>query len=68
MNATCASTSAKIQQTATLNMLTENRYAGSAYNAQYGITVTISIKVNGASQSVVLKSNAGKGTITLRRR
>jgi len=68
MNATCASTSAKIRQSTTISKIGKDRYVGSAYSKQYGITVTISVKVNGASQSVTLTSSAGRGSINLRRR
>jgi hypothetical protein len=45
----------------------ENRYAGSFYNSEYGISGVISIVLHGSSQTVRLRSDSGSAVINLSR-
>ena len=68
MSATCATSSASVNQAATLVQTGANRYAGSFYNAEYGTGGSISVTVSGASQSVRLSGAAGSGRFSLKKR
>ena len=46
-------------QTATLRKIADNRYRGTFYNHEYGISGTITVIVRGSTQSVSLTSDAG---------
>ena len=67
MQATCATASGKAAQTATVHRVGENRYRGTFHNAEYDITGTIFVVVNGNSQSVRLTSTSGSALIRLSR-
>jgi hypothetical protein len=67
LNATCATASGKAAQTATLRRVGENRYHGSFHNAEYDITGTISVVVNGNRQSVRLTSSSASAILSLSR-
>jgi hypothetical protein len=67
MNATCATASGKAAQTATVHKVGENRYRGMFHNAEYDITGTIFVVVNGNSQSVRLTSTSGSALFRLSR-
>jgi hypothetical protein len=67
LKATCATTSGTAAQTATLRKVSENRYHGNFHNAEYGITGTISVVVNGNRQSVRLTSSSASAILSLRR-
>jgi hypothetical protein len=67
LNATCATASGKAAQTATVHRVGENRYRGSFHNAEYDISGTIFVVVNGNSQSVRLTSTSGSALIRLSR-
>ena len=47
MNAVCASSSARVAQTASLEQVGANRYAGSFNNPEYNVSGTINVTVNG---------------------
>ena len=67
VNATCATASGKAAQTATVHKVGENKYSGNFHNPDYDITGTISVIVNGNSQSVRLTSSSGWAHIRLSR-
>lgn len=67
MQATCATASGKAAQTATVHRVGENRYRGTFHNAEYDITGTIFVVVNGNSQSVRLTSTSGSALFRLSR-
>lgn len=68
MSATCATSSASVNQAATLVQTGANRYAGSFYNAEYGTGGSISVTVSGSSQSIRLSGAAGSGRFSLKKR
>ncbi|MGD9784381.1 MAG: hypothetical protein AB7E80_07170 [Hyphomicrobiaceae bacterium] len=68
MNASCATKSGKVNQTATLSKVGNGRYAGSFFNSQYGVSGSISVVVKGRSQSVRLSGGGGGGSFSLSRR
>jgi hypothetical protein len=67
MSATCATSSAKVDQSAELTKVGSNRYVGSFFNQQYNTGGSIRITVSGASQSVYLAGEAGTATFSLRK-
>ena len=68
MNAQCATPSGRVDQSATLNRVGKNRYAGSFYNSQFGVTGSIFVVLRGRSMSVSLSSAGGTGSFKMRRR
>jgi len=67
LNATCATASGRASQTASVRQVAENRYAGSFYNSEYGISGVISVVLHGRSQTVRLRSDSGSAVISLSR-
>ena len=67
VEATCATASGRALQTASVRQVGENKYAGSFYNSEYGISGVISIVVHGRSQTVQLQSDSGSAVISLSR-
>jgi hypothetical protein len=67
LNATCATASGKAAQTAMVHKIGENKYSGNFHNPDYDISGTISVTVNGDSQSVRLTSSSGWAVIRLSR-
>jgi len=67
LNATCATASGRASQTASVRQVGENKFAGSFYNSEYGISGVISIVVHGRSQTVRLRSDSGSAVISLSR-
>ena len=67
LNATCATASGRATQTASLRSAGANRYQGSFYNSDYGVSGSISVVVRGSSQSVHLSSSAGSASLQLSR-
>ncbi len=68
MSATCATASAKVDQTAMLTRTGARTYAGNFFNQQYNTGGSIRITVSGGSQSVRLSGEAGTASFTLRKR
>jgi hypothetical protein len=68
MSATCATSSAKVSQTAIVSQNTKNRYGGTFYNPEFGVTGRIRIIVSGPRQTVYLSGSSGRATFTMRRR
>jgi len=67
MSATCATSSAKVDQTAQLTKVGASSYVGSFYNQQYNTGGTIHIKVSGRTGSVNLAGEAGTAFFRLRK-
>jgi hypothetical protein len=68
LTATCATSSGKASQTATVYKVTASRYRGSFHNAEYNVRGTIRVVVNGSSQSVSLRGDGASASLNLRRR
>jgi len=67
MSATCATASAKLDQSASLVRTGANSYAGSFFNQQYNTGGSIRITVSGGTQSVRLSGEAGAAFFSLRK-
>lgn len=67
MSATCATASAKVDQSASLTKVGANSYVGRFFNAQYNTGGSIRISVSGRSQSVRLSGEAGTAIFSLRK-
>jgi hypothetical protein len=67
MNATCATASAKVDQTATLYRTGARSYSGTFFNEQYNTGGQIRVTVSGRRQSVRLSGEAGTAFFTLRK-
>jgi hypothetical protein len=67
LNATCATASGRASQTASVRRVGDNRYVGSFYNSEYGISGVISVALHGRSQTVRLRSDNGSAVISLSR-
>lgn len=67
VNAICATPSARAVQTAALHKIADNRYRGTFYNREYGVSGTITVTVRGANQSVSLTSDAGWASLKFSR-
>jgi hypothetical protein len=68
MSATCATASAKVDQTATLSRIGSNSYAGRFFNQQYNTGGSIRVTVSGHTQRVLLSGEAGEAVFSLRKR
>jgi hypothetical protein len=66
--ATCATSSGKARQTATVYKVTSSRYRGSFYNTDYNVRGTIRVIVNGGSQQVSLNGDGASASLRLSRR
>ncbi len=67
MSASCATTSAKVDQTAELTKVGANSYVGTFFNQQYNTGGSIHISISGRSGSVRLAGEAGKAYFSLRK-
>jgi hypothetical protein len=68
VRAVCATASGRVAQTAALRKIGDNRYRGTFYNNEYGISGTILVSVAGASHhSVRLTSDAGWASLSFSR-
>jgi hypothetical protein len=67
MSAVCASSSAKVSQTASLEQVGPNRYAGDFRNTEYGVTGSINVTLNGNSASASLQGGGGSAFFNLSR-
>ena len=68
LSATCATSSGKASQTATVYHVSGSRYRGSFYNSDYNVRGTIRVVVSGASQQVSLAGDGASASLSLRRR
>ena len=67
VNAVCATPSGRVAQTARLQRTGANSFAGTFYNAEYGVSGSIYVTVRGNTQRVTLTSSAGSASLRLRR-
>ncbi|MFT3730003.1 MAG: hypothetical protein QM780_01070 [Hyphomicrobium sp.] len=67
MSASCATSSAKVEQTAELTKVGANTYVGRFFNEQYNTGGSIKITVSGRTGSVNLAGEAGTAFFRLRR-
>lgn len=67
MSATCATASAKVDQSATLTRVGANSYVGSFFNQQYNTGGSIRITISGGRQNVRLSGEAGSAVFSLRK-
>ncbi len=67
MSASCATSSAKVDQTAQLTKVGANSYVGSFFNQQYNTGGAIRITVSGRTGSVSLSGEAGTAFFRLRK-
>ena len=68
LSATCATASGTASQTATVYQISPNRFRGSFHNAEYSVSGTIRIVVQGNSQSATLAGDSGSASLSLSRR
>ena len=67
VNATCATASGKVAQTANVKRVNATSFAGSFYNADYDATGSIHVSVQGNSQNVTLSSSIASASLRLSR-
>ena len=67
MNAVCATTSARVAQTATVERVGANRFAGTFYNPEYGVSGIINIVLGGNRLSASLRGDAGSAQLSFSR-
>lgn len=67
MDAVCATSSIKVQQTATLLATGPNRFAGEFTNAEYNLNGTITLTLSGNTLSAALRGGGGSAFFTLGR-
>jgi len=67
MAATCATAAAKVSQTAILSQNTQNRFGGTFYNPEFGVTGRIRVIVSGKRQTIYLTGSAGNATFSMAR-
>jgi hypothetical protein len=67
VNATCATASGRAAQVASVRQVGENRYSGSFYNSEYGISGVMHVVVRGTSQTVRLISDSASAVVNLSR-
>jgi hypothetical protein len=68
LSATCATSSGKASQTATVYRVSANRYRGSFYNTDFNVHGTIRVVVSGKSQSVSLSGDGASASLSLSKR
>ena len=67
LSATCATSSGKASQTATVYKVADGRYRGSFFNQEYNLRGTIRVAVHGSSQSVSLAGEGASASLSLSR-
>ena len=67
VNATCATASARVAQTATVRHVGANRYSGNFYNSEYSVSGVMHIVVHGTTQTVRLISNSASAVLNMSR-
>jgi hypothetical protein len=66
LEATCATPSGSVSQSARLRKTGANSYSGSFFNPQFNVSGSIHITVHGNTQYVTLHSPSGSASLTLR--
>jgi len=67
VNATCATPSGSVSQSARLRKTGANSYAGTFFNPQYNTTGSMHVVVHGNTQSVSISSGSGSASLSLKR-
>lgn len=67
MSATCATASARVQQTAEISHVSGNRYRGEFFNQEFGISGSVRITVHGNSLNASLSGGGGSAEFALSR-
>lgn len=67
MTGSCATASGRVDQTATVNRVGNNEWAGSFHNKQYNVSGSIHITLRGDSQTVHLSGSGGNGSFRMQR-
>jgi hypothetical protein len=67
MMAVCATASARVEQTAQLERTGVNRFSGDFQNAEYNVSGSINVTVNGNSLSAQLRGGGGSAHFSLGR-
>lgn len=67
MTAVCATASARVEQTAFLQRTGANRFSGDFNNAEFGVSGSINVTVNGNSLSASLSGGGGSAQFHLGR-
>jgi len=68
LSATCATSSGKASQHATVYEVSHNRFRGTFHNTEYNVTGSIRVVLNGNSQSVTLSGDSNSAALSLSRR
>jgi hypothetical protein len=67
MTAVCATSSARVEQTAQLTRTGPNRFTGEFENAEFGITGSISVTLNGNSLNAALNGGGASANLNMNR-
>jgi hypothetical protein len=67
MSAVCATPSTRVQQSAEITRVSANRYRGEFFNAEFGLSGSIRIIVNGDSMDASLSGGGGSAEFNLSR-
>ncbi len=67
MSATCATASAKVQQSAAVTRVSGDRYRGEFHNTEFGITGSIRITISGNRLNASLNGGGGSAEFSLSR-
>ena len=66
-DASCATASGRVDQSARLRQTGANSYSGTFHNSEYGVSGSIHVTVSGSSQSVSLSGGGGSASLRLSR-
>jgi hypothetical protein len=67
MDAVCATTSARVQQSARVQRVSGDAFAGRFYNREFDVSGTIRIRLRGARLTASLRGANGSAFLSLRR-
>jgi hypothetical protein len=67
LSATCATSSGKASQTATVYKVSDGRYRGSFFNSDFNVHGTIRVAVHGNTQDVSLAGDGASAALSLSR-
>lgn len=65
MNATCATQSARVSQTANLERVGANRFVGDFYNAEFNVSGSITISVRGSGLNASMSGGGASAQFSL---
>ena len=66
-NASCATASGRVDQTASLRRVSDNAFEGVFHNAEYNVSGFLRVVVSGSSQSVSLNGGGASASLRLNR-